>query len=683
MGFNGSFASVNFLGQIQSPVGLQFQALRNFVFDPTSVLRVGSSRAQTSAGNGGSANFPGEINYVGLYNQKMNASTMRQNYFAGIQNSLPVFNTNFSLSVFQNDTWSIPYNNYTEMDANGNPVYAVVLRTLPSRGRLYQQGVPLNIGDVLVTNLTQYKPFIPGSFSPSDPNCIHQTTFDSFQVSVTDGLGDGSVNCTALPGDLSCAFYNSTTNLCLKQSNVPPFPTNQYLNVFTTLTVNFSLLCTDNNTAPGFIFSYASLLNQTDPELGTLYNYRNGICDTTNPLTPPDVNVSALCYVAKPTLLPIQILGFDYVTFQCVDQGGLISNPGLITFQINNNLIPGCGGSIPNVPCKYQGLSYKTFPVALNGYDAAFLKPYSQRLFRIDTLPEGIVTYNGTNVTIGAILPADPTTGNLTLGFTSYYNYYNAICGVNLDSFATCVPSFYDGLGNVIGGCASPPCATYIGYSIGYATNMTQTISQNTTFNGTINGTVNVTMPVFDFSPSVLATQILVLVVQNGGGNIVGPGFIPIIQRSFIFVSFVFNHFSGDTARVGFAITIPDGVIMQMPLLQNSSRVTFFQDNANECRVDIQGCEFGIGGRAYQSDLNEMLSYIGFAYAYVTPGNLSASISIWVSFTSFTLSCLDLTFYTGSNQSSGQYRPFHSAHCSTHPEGHFYLVRIKHNLYTC
>ena len=425
----------------------------------------------------------------------------------------------------------------------------------------------------------------------------------------------------------------------------PPFSTNQFLNVFSGLSVNISLNCTDNSTSPGILFSYASLLNQSDPELGTLYNYQNGVCNTTNPLTFPAVNVSSLCYVAKPTLLPVAVLGTDYVTFQCFDQGGK-NQTGLATFQINNNLIAGCGGPIPNVPCTFQGLSYTTFPVILNGYDAAF-KPYSQRLYRIDNIPVGTLTYNGTNVTVGAILPADPYSGNVTLSYTSPYNYYNAICGLNVDSYANCVPSFYDGLGNAIGGCASPPCATYVGYSVGYATNMTQNVTQyyvqNVTVNGTVNGTINATrsalQPVFQFSPSnPQATQILVLVVQNGGGNIVGPGYIPLLVNSFSFVGFIFNHFSGDTARVGFAIILPTGVSMQIPRLSNSSRVTFFQTNADICRYDIQGCAAEISGRAYQSDLNEMLSYIGFAFTITEVSNLTGSINVWVSL--FSISCI-------------------------------------------
>jgi len=283
-------------------------------------------------------------------------------------------------------------------------------------------------------------------------------------------------------------------------------------------------------------------------------------------------------------------------------------------------LVPGCG--IGNQANATKCVSYikedTNTTVVIKGYFSPNIN-YNERVFRLDSLPTKGVFINETSkapLAVGAIIRANNITGDLHLLFVPPSDYFNGLCGANIDApininASTCpgnpIGVFQDGMGHGIKGCTNTThgCPILFSYSVGAQRNNNVMFSRSF-----VNGSEIFVFGVNDNRSALLQGDSSITFPRNAIAD--AGGYYSI--NNFVAVPFQYADPDDDIVRVGFRIQMPLSTTYKIKPTFVSFNVSGTQINrvtftsGQNCYRN--GC-FGnvpLSGRAYKSDLNSILS---------------------------------------------------------------------------
>ena len=275
MTVDGSTQQLNvFIGKNTSFQSCGFRTsfyINNFLFNSDSVLRIGTTKA-TPLGPSYSG-FPGEINFVAIYNQVLTPSQILSLFQTGLPNSLPVPTSVTYFEIYENSINNVMnLSNVKYFDADGNTVSYYIIKTVPLDGNFLYNNITVTPGTI-ITNplLLTYKQGIEYKFTclASNINISCTYPYENFTFTISDGICDNSL--TARNNSNCNSPTIGTGIITIREIYNPPYSTNGNLNLNvingTSLTI-FELLVSSNNDlytdGNGSISSYAVHSNLSD-----------------------------------------------------------------------------------------------------------------------------------------------------------------------------------------------------------------------------------------------------------------------------------------------------------------------------------------------------------------------------------------------------------------------------------
>jgi len=600
-------------GLAVSSVGMS--AVRKFGMLSTSVMRVMTTATPTGSVSG----FPGTMRILALYNRALTQTEVLNLFNGGAQNSLPAVRSNtFVVTEDLATMVNLNQSGIVTYDDDGNTVSGFLIKTLPGKGTLFYDGVPISSAGYPVPDISRltYKAD-PNDFTSSNGVC--SSTYTSFDFTATDGLCDRSGTLlTALNCNSPVA---ATASICVVEANDPPIVVNngEGFNTFTNTNKPsaITLTCKDPDTnTTVFGLKKIRVKSQTRSDLGTIY-FRtdgNGLCSAGTLLTVINNNVvnvspasntqasASFCYQSA-----VANVGTDIIGFECEDASGATTT-GSVSITVQSPLQVDCGGG-----CTLSGSEDIRFKVVLNGTDLDGSHDRLLTSYKITALPARGTFYRlGTNTPIGLneeIL--QNSDGSLTVEFQAPTDYYNALCATSTPpavdqatGLALCdrTPDKYtfgDYFGVKFNACPTQGCPLSFSYKMLYKF-------------GSI-----------DLESGIGSVTLWILGRQDNDGVLSGPPTLRVDAGLLKTTSFKtadkrirFSTLKNNTFRVGFHISIdvkdkklclrfPDALYEAFAAAGTRNRITFMTSESSDlCDSPI------LSGKAYPTDLNNLFDVL-------------------------------------------------------------------------